>query len=77
MGYYLEVGIGCEQNIIEAMGWYEQAANRGNKNAMWRIAELAKGSARVLTRREHEANVENKLLRKRMEAKARSELAAR
>ena len=75
MGYYNEVGVGCEASINKAISWYELAARHGNSDAVQRLNELKKGSAQALTRQEHEAITENKLVRKRTQAKARSDAA--
>ncbi|KAL5521461.1 hypothetical protein ACEPAF_2209 [Sanghuangporus sanghuang] len=73
MGYYLEVGVGCEPNVEKALSWYELAANHGSNDAVERLTELKKGSTLALTRQEHEVITENKLVRKRTQAKARSD----
>jgi TPR repeat protein len=39
-GYYSESGIGTEQNLMEAMHWYELAAKQHYAKAIDRLAEL-------------------------------------
>ncbi|ORX69718.1 HCP-like protein, partial [Linderina pennispora] len=37
MGYYYEMGIGCEKNINQAKDWYERAAHHGSEEAKERL----------------------------------------
>lgn len=37
VGYFTEMGIGCEKNNIEAIEWYKKAAKDGDKRAAQRI----------------------------------------
>ncbi|EJD05647.1 uncharacterized protein FOMMEDRAFT_103780 [Fomitiporia mediterranea MF3/22] len=74
MGYYWEVGVGVPApDVKTAIGWYELAANHGNPDAVQRLEALKKESGQALTRQEHEAITEHKLVRKRTQAKQRSE----
>ncbi|KAG1228616.1 hypothetical protein G6F35_002293 [Rhizopus arrhizus] len=37
LGYFTEMGIGREKDVSEAMGWYEKAAENGDRKAMERL----------------------------------------
>ncbi|KAI0077433.1 HCP-like protein [Panus rudis PR-1116 ss-1] len=37
LGYFLEVGIGTEPNMSEAVSWYKKAADEGDKRAIQRL----------------------------------------
>jgi TPR repeat protein len=39
-GYFLESGIGCRRDILEANVWYVKAADAGDKRAVQRIAVI-------------------------------------
>ncbi|KAI7901627.1 uncharacterized protein BX663DRAFT_513471 [Cokeromyces recurvatus] len=39
MGYFTEVGIGCEKNPTLALQWYQKAANNGDKRAIQRLQD--------------------------------------
>ncbi|KAJ7274892.1 hypothetical protein C8J57DRAFT_1177748 [Mycena rebaudengoi] len=73
MGYYAEVGIGGAKNLGEARGWYEKAAAHGNTDAVDRLAALTQAAPQALSRTEHDAITEHKLVRKRTQAKQRSD----
>ncbi|KAJ1956564.1 hypothetical protein GGI12_005274 [Dipsacomyces acuminosporus] len=55
MGYYYEMGIGCEKNINRAIEWYERAASHGSSEAQERLNQRVVGttseSAAALRRR--------------------------
>lgn len=76
LGYYAEVGIGQRgrKDLDEARMWYTRAEKAGNTDAADRLAALAKpGGGSGLTRLEHDNITENKLVRKRTQAKQRSD----
>lgn len=73
MGYYFEVGVGCEKNVEIAQKWYKKAAGHGNSDAQERLAALQGPSPESLSRRQHEVHVDTQLQRKRTEAKMMSE----
>ncbi|KAG0140857.1 hypothetical protein CROQUDRAFT_83886 [Cronartium quercuum f. sp. fusiforme G11] len=72
LGYYLEIGIGGTRDIEAAKQWYERAWKEGkNVDAQERLACLAGGGA-ILSRNEHESNLDQKLVRKHSLAAQRS-----
>ncbi|KAK5944919.1 hypothetical protein PMZ80_002121 [Knufia obscura] len=46
MGYYTEVGIGCQPSLEEAKKWYFRAAAQLDNRAKERLEEIKKGGAR-------------------------------
>lgn len=73
MGYYFEVGVGCEQDLEIAKKWYRRAAGRGNNDAQERLNALAGPEPAGLSRQQHEVHVDTQLQRKRTEAKMLSD----
>ncbi|KAI0031848.1 hypothetical protein K488DRAFT_51173 [Vararia minispora EC-137] len=73
MGYYAEVGVGGEKNIDIARKWYHRAAQHGNSDASDRLAALSQPAPQSLSRQEHDHLTENTLVRKRTQAKNRSD----
>lgn len=74
MGYYAEVGVGGTRDVNMAIKWYTRAAEHGNEDAKERLTALTKPDGpQALTRIEHEGITESKLVRKRTQAKQRSE----
>lgn len=73
MGYYAEVGIGGARDVTEARSWYSKAAANGNTDATDRLRALAEPAAQALSRTEHDALTGDKLVRKRTQARARSD----
>lgn len=72
LGYYLEIGIGGSRDIELAKKWYERAYKEGhNEDAKERLNCLAEGGA-MLSRNEHESNLDQKLVRKHTLAAQRS-----
>lgn len=84
-GYYSEVGIGTPKDIRKAIGWYETAASHGSSDARQRLNALGPlpppssfpqgppvGNDGGLSRSEHDALTQNRLVRKRTQAKQRS-----
>ncbi|KAI0085987.1 HCP-like protein [Irpex rosettiformis] len=43
VGYFLEVGIGCEVDLQEAISYYKRAAEQGDKRAAQRLKSPSKG----------------------------------
>ncbi|KAF8076340.1 hypothetical protein FPV67DRAFT_1664619 [Lyophyllum atratum] len=73
MGYYAEVGVGCPKDLQTAIGWYKQAQLHGNNDASERLSALSQPSPNALSRQQHDTITENKLVRKRTQAKQRSD----
>lgn len=73
MGYYCEVGVGGKRDIDAAIGWYRKASAGGNKDAGERLGALGGPDPRMLGRQEHDTLTENTLVRKRTQAKQRSD----
>lgn len=77
MGYYMEVGVGGPKDIAAATKWYTRAAQHGNADATERLAALAQPAAHALSRQEHDTLTESTLVRKRTQAKQRSDARPR
>lgn len=75
LGYYAEVGVGGPKDIEVARKWYTRAAEHGNADAIDRLAALNQPSPQALSRQEHDHITETTLIRKRTQAKKRSEVA--
>lgn len=75
MGYYAEVGVGQPKNIQNAIMWYTRASQQGNTDAVERLAALSQPSPHVLSRQEHDSITDDKLVRKRTQARQRSDVA--
>ncbi|KAF7300585.1 hypothetical protein HMN09_00943500 [Mycena chlorophos] len=73
MGYYCEVGIGGPKDVNEARDWYSKAQGHGNTDATERLKALQQPTPQMLGRSEHDELTENKLMRKRTQARIRSE----
>ncbi|KAJ7857325.1 hypothetical protein B0H14DRAFT_2578461 [Mycena olivaceomarginata] len=73
MGYYNEVGIGGGLDLGEARAWYGKAAAHGNTDASERLRALAQSVPQALGRTEHDALTGDKLVRKRTQARMRSD----
>ncbi|PCH36856.1 HCP-like protein [Wolfiporia cocos MD-104 SS10] len=71
MGYYAEIGIGCAQDKARAEQWYSMASGGGNADASERLQALSR--SRTLTRQEHEQITDSQLVRKRTQARMRSQ----
>ncbi|ROW01793.1 hypothetical protein VPNG_07783 [Cytospora leucostoma] len=52
MGYYHEIGIHVQKDLIEARRWYELAAAHGNTDAVGRLDSLSRD--RTLSKQDHE-----------------------
>ncbi|KAH9050285.1 HCP-like protein [Lactarius hengduanensis] len=73
MGYYVEVGVGGPKDIEAALRWYERASQHGNTEATERLAALSQPAPVALSRQEHDNLTEVTLVRKRTQAKQRSD----
>lgn len=73
MGYYAEVGVGRAKDIQNAIRWYTKARDHGNTDAADRLAALSQPSPQALSRQEHDNITDDKLVRKRTQAKQRSD----
>jgi hypothetical protein len=73
MGYYAEVGVGGPKNLELALKWYTKASAHDNADAKERLEALQKSSTSALSRQEHDNITEAKLVRKRTQAKQRSD----
>ena len=74
MGYYAEVGVGGPKDLQAAIKWYTRAREHGNADAAERLTALQQPLPAALSRHEHDTITENKLVRKRTQAKQRSQL---
>ncbi|KAK7746024.1 hypothetical protein SLS53_002746 [Cytospora paraplurivora] len=52
MGYYHEIGIHVQKDLVEARRWYELAAAHGNTDAVGRLDSLSRD--RTLSKQDHE-----------------------
>ncbi|KAH8073806.1 hypothetical protein BXZ70DRAFT_1081194 [Cristinia sonorae] len=75
MGYYAEVGVGGPKDIEAARKWYNRAAEHGNADAKERLQALSQPTPQALSRTEHETLTDTTLVRKRTQAKQRSDAA--
>jgi len=73
LGYYAEVGVGGPKDIETARKWYNRAMQHGNTDASERLAALSQPAPQSLSRQEHNNLTETTLVRKRTQAKQRSE----
>ncbi|KAI0665457.1 hypothetical protein C8Q78DRAFT_1064822 [Trametes maxima] len=73
LGYYSEVGVGGPKDIDAARKWYNRASQHGNNDATERLQALSQPTPQALSREEHENLTDAKLVRKRTQAKQRSE----
>ncbi|SPO26618.1 related to SKT5 - protoplast regeneration and killer toxin resistance protein [Ustilago trichophora] len=77
LGYYHEVGVGTERNVDVARKWYKKAAAKDNSDARERLQALQGPQALGLSRQQHEAVMDDKLVRKRTQAKMLSDREGR
>ena len=77
LGYYHEVGVGTERNVEVARKWYRKAAAKDNADAQERLQALQGPQALGLSRQQHEAVMDDKLVRKRTQAKMLSDREGR
>ncbi|GFP60101.1 chitin synthase regulatory factor 4 [Trichoderma asperellum] len=52
MGYYHEIGIHVNKDVVEAQRWYQLAADHGNKDAVGRLESLSQDKS--LSKTDHE-----------------------
>ncbi len=77
LGYYHEVGVGTTRNVELARKWYRKAAAKDNADAKERLQALQGPQAHGFTRQQHEAVMDDKLVRKRTQAKLLSDREGR
>ncbi|CAE7153142.1 unnamed protein product [Rhizoctonia solani] len=77
MGYYYEVGVGVKADRNEAIKWYQKAQAAGNTEAAGRLTALAVPDAAPLSRAEHEALADTRLVRRHTKAKDTAAAAGR
>ncbi|KAJ1600079.1 hypothetical protein NDA14_000577 [Ustilago hordei] len=77
LAYYHEVGVGTERNVDVARKWYRKAAAKDNADAKERLQALQGPQAHGMSRQQHEAVMDDKLVRKRTQAKMLSDRAGR
>lgn len=75
MGYYAEVGVGGPKDMESARMWYQKAADHGNEDAKERLRSLSQPAPQAISREEHQNLTEVTLVRKRTQAKQRSDAA--
>lgn len=71
-----EVGISVPVDVDQAQYWYTRAAAHNNQDAKDRLAALAASASARMSRTEHEAHIDTRLVRKRTQAKNRSDQRA-
>lgn len=59
LGYFYEIGVGCEADLQRAQGYYRQAADHGSEEARSRIDGLARSE--TMSRKDHEFNVSTQI----------------
>jgi TPR repeat protein len=74
LGYYAEVGVGCPKDVDAARKWYLKASEHGNVDAVERLKALSQAQPRAFSRQEHDTITESKLIRKRTQARQRSDV---
>ncbi|SPC64403.1 related to SKT5 - protoplast regeneration and killer toxin resistance protein [Ustilago sp. UG-2017b] len=77
LAYYHEVGVGTERNVDFARKWYRKAAAKDNADAKERLQALQGPQAHGMSRQQHEAVMDHKLVRQRTQAKMLSDRAGR
>ncbi|KAG6814211.1 hypothetical protein H0H92_000888 [Tricholoma furcatifolium] len=75
MGYYAEVGVGSPKDLQTAINWYKLAQSHGNNDAAERLSALSQPLPNALSRQQHDTITESRLVRKRTQAKQRSDTA--
>ena len=69
LGYYYEIGIGGRKDVDLSKQWYSIAAKHGNTDAADRLAALKVSSENTMSRTQHEAQMNDKIVRRRTQAK--------
>ncbi|PFH49403.1 hypothetical protein AMATHDRAFT_147690 [Amanita thiersii Skay4041] len=73
MGYYAEVGVGGSIDLQAAIKWYTKAKDHNNTDAAERLAALSQSVPQTLSRQQHDVITEDKLMRRRTQARERSD----
>ncbi|WRT66913.1 uncharacterized protein IL334_003878 [Kwoniella shivajii] len=73
LGYYYELGVGGRQDLDQARKWYHKAASLGNADAPLRLSALSAPIPTSISMAEHETRLNDTLVRKRTQAKIRSD----
>ena len=73
LGYYYEIGIGGRQDVVLSKKWYSKAASHGNTDAADRLKALSASDENALSRTQHEVQTNEKIVRRRTQAKFDSE----
>ena len=68
-----EVGISVPVDVEAAQYWYTRAAAGHNQDAKDRLAALAASASSRMSRTDHESHIDTRLVRKRTQAKNRSD----
>ncbi|KAF8522642.1 HCP-like protein [Hysterangium stoloniferum] len=69
LGYYAEVGIGGPKDVDAARRWYAKSIEHGNTDAPARLNALSLPSPQSLSRTEHDKITDDKLIRRRTQAR--------
>ncbi|WWC85258.1 uncharacterized protein L201_000120 [Kwoniella dendrophila CBS 6074] len=73
LGYYYEIGVGGRKDLDQARKWYQKAANLGNTDAPLRLSALSSPVPTSISMAEHESRLNDTLVRRRTQAKIRSD----
>ncbi|WWC61395.1 uncharacterized protein I303_103978 [Kwoniella dejecticola CBS 10117] len=73
LGYYYELGVGGRKDLDQAKKWYKKAANLGNADAPIRLSALSAPVPTSISMAEHETRLNDTLVRRRTQAKIRSD----
>ena len=63
LGYYYEIGIGGRKDIELSKQWYSTAAKHGNTDAADRLSALQVSNENTMSRVQHEAQMNDKIVR--------------
>ncbi|OCF40165.1 hypothetical protein I317_06054 [Kwoniella heveanensis CBS 569] len=73
LGYYYELGVGGRKDLDQARKWYQKAANLGNTDAPARLSALSAPVPTSISMAWHESRLNDTLVRRRTQAKIRSD----
>ncbi|CED83359.1 Extracellular protein SEL-1 and related proteins [Phaffia rhodozyma] len=73
VGYYYEIGIGKPIDLALAQKWYKRASRAHHPEAKSRLSALSGPKAAPILLKEHQHHLDDKLVRKRTDAIARSQ----
>ncbi|WVQ71437.1 hypothetical protein IAR50_000974 [Cryptococcus sp. DSM 104548] len=73
LGYYFEIGMGCNVDLDQAKKWYKKAAKLGNTDAPGRLTALSQANPSTMSMADHETRLRNTIIRKHTTAKSRSD----